>query len=1453
MADTSSETETGNEVLETTTNFIAHYPWILIPVGLIFIWIGFGHLWDTKIRSMQASRGVPTASFNNILGRILKFVFKEDKYPAYLKDKNGEPTDALRYPKYGKYLVWRNIYFIGFAISLILAVLGNGGAPYILVATLLIIATRTSKVFSERHVVLIRMFEVAASELGYSREDNMNPWRWVQIKKWEKLTIPGEINVAFPNKYKSEEQRNRENFERHFNGTVTEDNTWIYHWKASKSMVSCSPVQHIPTFAQYPGSNSSWDKIPLGLGAEGELFWDVGQSPMSLITGTTGGGKMKSLRVLVETTEGQKRIGDLKVGDYVFDPEGKPTMVTHLHPIVTPEKAYELTLSNGEKITADPGHLWETETRVARLSRFNGVLKESKRSRQHWLEKTVRQRVVAAYEASESSETISISEVAAFIEKQATTGILYGIAKEIGVAEEVRPKNKLYHKARIMKQMQTLMYADSKQFMEAYNNRKIMGTPKHPLTRSQHDKIRQLITEVRESDTLTTESVIEYLDANKNTAKWVRENFDETLGTQNSVKDIYEKGESVKSSYPDKIFSIDSENINARQFATLVDVEFSDELRNLFLRLSKNCHTFRKKEEVELVRPERVTYQEGTPYFTYPKKMFLERILRHDDAPLNDQRNKRIYPEIRTTQEIFDTLKTEGATIYTNHSIRKAKALEMPEAMLPIHPYAMGAWLGDGGVHGGYICGIDHQVFDYIQEVGYLPKKSTLDKIHGGEHEKFRNVLFPSLSKLLRENNLLHTPDYSVRRDGSTKHIPAAYFSSSIEQRRELLRGLLDTDGTVKGNGAIQFYTSVPQLRDDAKRLIAGLGYIPNISEKNPTYEHKGETLTSETVAYTITFQADPADRLFGLGRKNSVHAERYNSNDTHSTADVHYIVDIQEVEPEPMRCLSVDSPSRLFLVSDSMVPTHNSTIQRNIIFHCIQHPDRWRFLGIDVKRVELKPYITYEPVVMGVATDTEDGVEILRYAKDEMEKRYQKMEDLGVNHFKDLPEHMHALMVMIDESYMFLATSGLKTDEGKEEDALKGEGSKLCGDIARLGRAAGVHLVMATQRPDATIIYGELKQNLACRIAAGKADTIASQMTLDNDNATRLPGDIKGRGYVQNFGDGEQFQGYFAPQKWIDKYLAGETEWLKMWAEEAKDLDSMPVDPNEFDMKKGKKKKEKKPKDKSERASFMEKFNNPDADGGEDGSDEKPKKKKKKGFSILDKMNSYNEKQSSDDDSPSAENSEDEDLHNPLDESSGTAEDNEPLISMENEQEDLTKIASEIKNAPVESNDPFADLDEPFSGISDSLDEQEDSNSSVSLFDDEEDDSDIFEKDAGEVFSFPLEDMGFSGNPEKAIEEEDPFASLDDDNLFGDLEPAPEVEVKSVPKETSKAQNSAPSANTENTSAKAAPLPPRPAGRNSKPQASVNRADAAPPVKKAPSVPTLPERPKLPPRPTKK
>lgn len=214
------------------------------------------------------------------------------------------------------------------------------------------------------------------------------------------------------------------------------------------------------------------------------------------------------------------------------------------------------------------------------------------------------------------------------------------------------------------------------------------------------------------------------------------------------------------------------------------------------------------------------------------------------------------------------------------------------------------------------------------------------------------------------------------------------------------------------------------------------------------------------------------------------------------------------------------------------------SVVQRMILFHALVHSDTWKIVAIDPKRVELSHLRDY-PSVLQVATELEDSVQVTQDVHDEMMRRFDEMQATGVNHFLNLPNPPPALMLMVDEAFAFLSPEGIKSDEGKERDALHARAATLIGSIARLGRAAGCHLVLAAQRPDATVLKGELKNNLDARIAAGRMDTTPSLMVLDDEGATRLP-KIKGRGMLRMGGELTTYQGYFAEQSWYDEYLAG-------------------------------------------------------------------------------------------------------------------------------------------------------------------------------------------------------------------------------------------------------------------------------------------------------------------------
>lgn len=221
------------------------------------------------------------------------------------------------------------------------------------------------------------------------------------------------------------------------------------------------------------------------------------------------------------------------------------------------------------------------------------------------------------------------------------------------------------------------------------------------------------------------------------------------------------------------------------------------------------------------------------------------------------------------------------------------------------------------------------------------------------------------------------------------------------------------------------------------------------------------------------------------------------------------------------------------------------SVTQRTVLSACLSHPE-WRVIGIDPKMVELSPYESAANFLT-LARTLEEATQVLESAEAEMKRRYSMMTELGVNHADQLPVDPEtgmkppALLIICDEVFSLLSPERIRSDEGKLRDEMHARCTVLLSSIARLGRASKVHLALATQRPDANVLPGELRNNLDARIACSRMDTTPSLMVLDSDAATRLPL-IKGRSVLRLGGEYSEFQGYFLEQDdvltWADHML---------------------------------------------------------------------------------------------------------------------------------------------------------------------------------------------------------------------------------------------------------------------------------------------------------------------------
>lgn len=255
---------------------------------------------------------------------------------------------------------------------------------------------------------------------------------------------------------------------------------------------------------------------------------------------------------------------------------------------------------------------------------------------------------------------------------------------------------------------------------------------------------------------------------------------------------------------------------------------------------------------------------------------------------------------VRTTEEIANTLMHRKAL---NHSVVVAAAVQCDQAQLPIDPYVLGAWLGDGSSYKAEITSVDQEILDAIAGYGYVVAKRPSSAISYG----LNGGLLVSLKHL----GLI-----------ANKHIPPAYLRGSEGQRLALLQGLMDTDGHCDNRGQCEFVSVRRTLADGVHELLLSLGIKAVV--RTGVAKLKGRTIGPK---YTIKFITEkPA---FRLSRK-LIRQKRSNFRGTH---DRRYIVSVDRIPSVTVRCIEVDSPSHLYLAGRSMVPTHNSDLGLGLAF----------------------------------------------------------------------------------------------------------------------------------------------------------------------------------------------------------------------------------------------------------------------------------------------------------------------------------------------------------------------------------------------------------------------------------------------------------------------------------------------------------------------------------------
>lgn len=267
-----------------------------------------------------------------------------------------------------------------------------------------------------------------------------------------------------------------------------------------------------------------------------------------------------------------------------------------------------------------------------------------------------------------------------------------------------------------------------------------------------------------------------------------------------------------------------------------------------------------------------------------------------------------------------------GKTVSVNNLkikdvISVAGICEYNQQVLPIDPYVLGLWLGDGRNRSGEITKSDSFIFKEITRRGY--------KLGINQKKRNKKIITKTVLELtnqLRLLNLLHN-----------KHIPNIYLYSSYEQRLDLLRGLMDSDGSVNTTRKqCVFMNCNYRLSKDVKTLLLSLGQRPLLSK----VKQKGFGLIVD--AYPVSFK--PVNiNPFLLPRKHNKVKKNWGQGKSY----IRQIRKIEKIEPQLTQCIAVDSDDHTFLCTENFIPTHNSgkrlnwSTDKEKNYECLQKDDQ--------------------------------------------------------------------------------------------------------------------------------------------------------------------------------------------------------------------------------------------------------------------------------------------------------------------------------------------------------------------------------------------------------------------------------------------------------------------------------------------------------------------------------
>lgn len=351
-----------------------------------------------------------------------------------------------------------------------------------------------------------------------------------------------------------------------------------------------------------------------------------------------------------------------------------------------------------------------------------------------------------------------------------------------------------------------------------------------------------------------------------------------------------------------------------------------------------------------LRRAYRVTFADGSSIVCNDEHLWASRS--------RWQHNERLGFEVRTLREMMDKGiihhrygKREQSL--KNWYVPRNGAVVREAARLPVHPYAVGALLGDGCLTTRWSLDLSSDDVPVVERVckligaaGYVQRTNGYTWMFLPQEDRRAGT-----RKYVGRNEVLADPMFECMngKRSPDRRIPRPYMLGSIEQRMELLRGLMDTDGTATGSDGrvnVSFSTNSEGLASDVAELAASLGYRTATRSESRADEMHCNT------EYTVYFMVDEdtAETLFSLPRKvNWIRGHRRHDKRFRRHYDDMAIVSVEDLgEDVEMTCIYVAGDSHLFQAGRDHIVTHNTALVQGLM---LEDSDRL-YLEVDLARM---------------------------------------------------------------------------------------------------------------------------------------------------------------------------------------------------------------------------------------------------------------------------------------------------------------------------------------------------------------------------------------------------------------------------------------------------------------------------------------------------------------------